>query len=281
VPTFYKLKIETNVEPYQNPARMKKQNNRPHEHFFLPHWIMFQDGYKKIERWKGYRDVNPNIPFQTNLDHQNGVDFLTQFVLPSIGSTSLRRRMTNTGVKNHEVGEIDNGDTLWHNKTKDKHTKELTSFDKMFTSMEFLSTRSLEILREAFLIQFISDEKVTFKGHPWAEKMLFELRKNHEEDGRVLNAIELLDYVLFAMRAFNGCKDVVILKHVYCNQVKKLDEYSRTIVGFDKWWTTDHSKTAHKFMRKYKDIPGPKGPNGENNIPNAYAYAIQKGYMSI
>ncbi len=248
------------------------------DHFFLDLWSLLQEGYRKIPRWGEYRKANPKLPLQTNLEHQNSLDWLFQSALPFVGSKQLCRRVLSTACKVHELGEVDNGDTLFHNKTPDKHLRELLSFEEIVSRMDFVNTFHKDMLREAFILQFVTDKKVTFEGHPWAERKLENARFEYFEEGQVFNALETLDYVLYAIHGYRVCGDVVILKHIYSNQVEILDQYSVTIPGFDVWWDKKMSSRAHRFMRKYADIPGPKDEGG---IPAAYAYAVEKGYMTI
>jgi len=251
---------------------------KPQDHFFLPLWKMFQEVYRNVPRWKGYRDANPNLQLQTNLEHQNSLNPLFMLALPTIGEEGLSRQMLFIACHVHELGEVENGDTLYHQKTEDKHLKELLSFDKILSSLEFLDEGRTEYYRIAYLLQHVTNDTVNFVGHPWAEKMLRTIRKDYFAEGQVFDALERLDYVLYALKAYQKCGDVVILKHVYCNQVKRLDGYAKTIKGFNKWWYKEISADAKRFMKKYADIPDPKDEGG---IPAAYAYAVEKGYMTL
>lgn len=253
--------------------------SKSQEHFFLPFWKMFQEDYRNVPRWKGYRDANPNLPLQTNLEHQNSLSTLFMYALPGICEKGLGRVMLMHACNLHELGEIENGDTLYHLKTEDKHLKELFSFDEILTkNMSFLVPGVLDICRYAYILQHVTNESVNFSGHPWAEEMLKRARKKNLGEGQVFDALERLDYILYALRGFQECGDVVILKHVYCNQAKRLDEYAKMIEGFDKWWTKKMSASVKRFMARYADIPSEKENGG---IPAAYAYALEKGYMTI
>ncbi len=252
---------------------------KPQDHFFLPVWKMLQDGYRNVPRWKGYRDVNPNLQLQTNLEHQNSLNMLFISALPVIGDSELSRSLLIQASLLHELGEVDNGDTLYHLKTEEKHLKELLSFDEILIKcLSFLEPKLIDAYRRPYILQHVVNGSVNFSGHPWAEEMLISAREKYLSEGQVFDALERLDYVFYALRCFQGCKDVVILKHVYCNQVKRLDGYAKTIQGFNKWWTKDMSAAAKQFMVRYADIPSQEEEGG---IPAAYAYAVKKGYMSI
>lgn len=250
------------------------------DHFFLTLWKMLQDGYGNVPRWKGYRDANPNLPLQTNSEHQNSLNMLFLSALPVIGEGDLNRSMLRMTSLLHELGKVDNGDTLYHEKTEDKHLNELLSFDVIIKKhLSFLGELGLlNQLRYAYILQHVTNESVAFAGHPWAEEMLKRARINNLAEGQVFDALERLDYVLYAIRCFQDCKDIVILKHVYCNQVKRLDVYAKTIRGFSKWWSKDRSAAAKQFMVRYADIPQPEAGG---SIPAAYAYAVKKGYITI
>ncbi|MEZ4102984.1 MAG: hypothetical protein R3B55_00170 [Candidatus Paceibacterota bacterium] len=249
------------------------------DHFFLPFWNIFQEGYRNVPRWKGYCDVNPNLPLQTNLEHQNSLNMVFASALPFLGEPELNRSLLIQASLLHELGEVDNGDTLYHLKTEEKHLRELLSFDRIITKhFSFFEPWSVKSCRRAYILQHVVNEGLTFSGHSWAEDMLRNTRKVYLAEGQVFDALERLDYVLYALKAYQKCGDVVILKHVYCNQVKRLDGYAKTIKGFNKFWTKEVSAAAKQFMRRYADIPSEREAGG---IPAAYAHAVKKGYMTL
>jgi hypothetical protein len=188
---------------------------------------------------------------------------------------SLDHQLVMDAIKVHEDGEaLLKRDVLLHNKTLSGHVDEYMAFKGMLVGNPDYITR----MRKAFLLQFVLDEGFEIPGDHNANFLLKKLRKDNQHEAMIFNLLERFDYYLYAVRAYDKVGDVVILVHVLRNNWRFLDSYSRLIPGIANIWTGELHKTVLEFLQEYKDIPGPKDEGG---IPAAYAYAVEKGYMTI
>lgn len=241
---------------------------------FLNSWQTLQIGYEKIVRWKDYLKENPNLRRQTNLEHIVSVSFLFDYFL-NFGSLAqfFDRELVRLAIQVHEIGEIDHGDTLYHNKKKDGHIAELKSFLSFLDSMPELGTVNRKRFIESFLLQFATDSSIDFIlfGLDTNIQDIFEdLKDSRGFEAKVFNALERYDYFLYAFESFQVCKDVVILTHVLRNQKHHLDRYVDEISQFNKFWTPEIQDFSVEFLKIHKSIPGPKDDGG---IPAAYRFA--------
>ncbi len=246
-------------------------------HPIMENWKTLQDGHEAVVRWGGYVECNPNLPKQTNLHHMVSVKRLFYYFLGHLKTFfATDYQLVMDAIEVHEDGEASKRqDVLYHNKTSIGHLEEFEAFRKMLVGDEVYTKR----MERAFLLQFVLDKDFILEGKDRACKVLKKLRNENQHEATLFNLLERFDYYLYAVRAYQEFGDVVILVHVLRNQSPYLDTYSRLIPGIsDMLWTLELESSTIEFLQKYKDIPGPKDEGG---IPAAYAYAVEKGYMTI
>jgi len=173
----------------------------------------------------------------------------------------------------HDDGEaLLQSDVLYHNKSSDRDVEEYLAFRGFVAHLP----NKYDLL-QSFLLQFITGDIEPFFFDKETQSLISEVKVLYEEDGIVFNFLEKLDYVHFALWAYQVAHDPVILIHVLRNQVPKLDGYAGEFPMMrTQAWTSKMSDWAHEFMERYKDLPGPKGEGG---LPAAYEAAYQAGYM--
>ncbi len=256
---------------------------------FLDFWSSLQVGYSQIVRWKGYVEANPMLRAQTNSEHVASVLLLFEYFLnfeclnhrlvqDVDGHNNQRRQdeIIKMAINLHEIGEIKNDDTLYHDKSNDKHIAEIKSFILFFDSMPELGVNR-RLLIKAFLLQFTTSDSIDFSVLGSEIQNTFESVKSELSfEGKIFNALERFDYFLYAFESYQNHKDVVILKHVLVNQKHHLDQYVKEIEGLEKLWTPEIQTFACDFLEDYSSIPGPKEEGG---ISRAYAFARQQGWM--
>lgn len=242
-------------------------------------WDKLQKEHPLIPRWKDYIECNPGLTRQTNIEHVFSVERLFHECLPFLEHhRTINRELLLLAIHVHEDGEaLLQGDVLWHNKDPKRDLLEFKAFKASIQNRDEWASRR-DDLETAFLLQFITGDIQIFEDDSEDTRdAIRAVQLVHHFEGRVFNALEKMDYYIYAKRGYDESGDVVILTHVLRNHTKPLDEYANTIRGFKEHvWTEAHSEAAKEFMERYADIPGPKDPGG---IPAAYEWAYQKGYM--
>lgn len=242
---------------------------------FHSHWNLIQHKYAEHVRWAEYREQNPNLPRQTNLEHSLSVQrlFALACSLLRASGRNLDFSLLMLAIQLHEDGEMFEGDTLWHDKTNDSHERELSAFIE--SVLPNIPEPLHELWRRAFLLQYAHDVTIYF-SHQESCQDLKILRTTCAVEARIFDFLERLDYLLYAETAMREYGDVVLYVHVLRNQLSHFKQHLTEFPWFLKLLPESDMVEYEEFLKDYTDIPGPKDEGG---IPAAYEYAKEQAYL--
>lgn len=242
---------------------------------FHSHWDLIQRKYPERVRWAEYREQNPHLPRQTNLEHSLSVQrlFALACSLLHASGRNLDFSLLMLAIQLHEDGEMFVGDTLYHEKTNDSHERELSAFLELV--LPDIPEALHELWRRAFLLQYAHDAGISFE-HQQSQQDLEMLRDRYATEARIFDFLERLDYLLYAETAMGKCGDVVLYTHVLRNQLPHFKRHLAEFPWFETLLPESSLVEYDKFLDLHADIPGPKDKGG---IVAAYIHAITKPYL--
>lgn len=199
-------------------------------------WLSGQTMMPEVVRWKAWHEKQ-GTRRQDDLQHSyslvvftlNFIDRLNLHLYLKIDPLLLIRAVTF-----HDHGEAElKRDVLLNDKNDDEDLREYLAFVARFRNIyEF------ERYHRAFLLQFVPKRPANFP--PEAQAIMAQLAEDHPCDVAAFQAIENLDYLLYAIeqRVTLGNRDC--LAQVFKNAKPKLDLLARELPGLRaEFWTPE------------------------------------------
>jgi len=211
----------------------------------------------KVTRWGRYVDADDRLRRQTNLQHCFSVVLLATIVLPRLRSHidlidgKLDESLVLRAFILHEEGEALLGrDVIWQDKAHIKDLEEYTAFIEQYKA---LSPFDLKKCQEAFLLQFARKNPECFPVE--ARCIMRRLFKKSYFEALAFEAIETVDYLLYALECHDDHTDEVVLAHVLRNQIPRLDEFAVLLPGFKvEVWTKKLRKYCREKLKQFSHV---------------------------
>ena len=216
-------------------------------------WKSGQVGLPKVRRWSKYVDdaKHGGARLQNSLEHSYCIVILGGIVCAKLRRYSvIDERLVMLALHVHDHGEGEIGmDTLYVDKSIEGDLQEYTAFRKRYDQLEPYIFRDFH---RAFLLQFALKNTDPFP--PDARELMGELANIHRLEALAFQAIEYLDYLVFALEQFEERGNRKILVQVLRNTVPHLDRLAEDLVGFRaEIWTPVMREWCAGWLMEYQD----------------------------
>ncbi len=212
----------------------------------LPLWKGGQTEMAKVIRWSKYVKANPSLRRQSTVEHSWSISFLGYAVISMIKphlKFAIDGELLMGAITVHDMAEGMLGrDVLYLEKTEEKDRDEYLAFMEQTKALPRAMRESLE---EAFLLQFALKRPKCFPAA--AQAVMERLAAEKTIEASLFDAIERLDYLMYALECYRHHKDKVVIDAVFSNQLAKLDQHALYTPGFSYVWKPED-------QRRFRDL---------------------------
>lgn len=205
--------------------------------FLLRIWTNVQVLMTKVVRWGPFVEYQ-NTRHQDNLQHTHGlVEFCFTFVELLRPYVALNGHLLAAACHVHDYGEaVLKQDTLYNLKNDTQDFREYQGFLKHYTGHP-----CFDFWHWAYLLQYCRKRPPTFP--PDAQIIMLELAASRPMEAIAFDALERLDYLLYALEQRYAAGNRDILAHVIKNQTQKLDTLAGELPGLREVFWTDEFRS--------------------------------------
>ena len=153
----------------------------------------------------------------------------------------------------HDEGEdILNRDIAFTVKNNGHDLAEYNAFRTRYICLEKSMNGTFENLHRAFLLQFCLNIPENFSSS--TKQLMTQLAKNHNQEARIFNALEHIDYILFALEQYICRGHIKILYEVVKKSMPILDDHAKHLPTLKKYlWTEEVQQNFTDFLKKHRD----------------------------
>lgn len=214
-------------------------------------WHSGQVGLPGVVRWSKYLTAEgASVRRQDSLQHSYSIAVLGMIICYRLyHCVVLDEMLIHRALLIHDHGEGELGyDTLYINKAESGDLAEYHAFVGRYS---MLPPALFHEFRRAFLLQFALKCPASFPEE--AREAMMELAQRNRADCLVFDAIERLDYVLYAWEQQIVLGNDQILVQVLRNQVPHLDRLTQELPGFgQEVWTPDLRAYFQQFLTAHE-----------------------------
>lgn len=212
-------------------------------------WKSGQVLLPEVIRWSKYVNAEDSkVRKQNSLQHSHSISvFATIFLTKTRSYLILDEELVKDAVHNHDHGEGElKFDTLYIDKTEQGDLDEYLAFAKRFSNLE--DQDLFFEFQRPFLLQFALKNPEIFPED--ARKIMSELAFYREKECKAFDAIERLDYLLFAFEQYNEVGDEVILVQTLRGQIPHLNNLADNggIALDQTFWTPEFRAWCENFV---------------------------------
>ncbi len=197
-------------------------------------WLTTQTILTDVYRWSRYN--RSPIRLQNDLQHSYSVTILAKVMMEMISPyhPGLDKELILSAFLVHDHGEGElKRDICYGDKADHEDVKEYLAFR---TRYEQLDTNVFSSLERAYLLQHCLKDRSDFPEQ--AATVMSELKKYKYFEALTFGAIEIWDYLLYAMEQDREGRDPVILHQVTGNHIQQLETLAEKLPGFrETIWT--------------------------------------------
>ncbi|MBU1032455.1 hypothetical protein KJ937_00800 [Patescibacteria group bacterium] len=234
-----------------------------------------EKGLDKVQRWTNFQKSSGSRS-QTTLAHSVSIQLAAIAVITAEqrhNPEPFDAGFVHQALALHDLGELCRAeigfDVVHLQKTTGSDLKEVETARNLFLSLPSPLRDQCMFL---FLSQFASKEKM-LDGQE--KDMMDQLRAEKSLECLIFNAIERVDYILYAYSEYLLHGNVRIMIHVLRNQHAKLKALAEQLPGFAKEiYKPDMIAWADKLLAEYEDVE-------ENEIPNRKEGAMRKAQTDL
>jgi hypothetical protein len=220
---------------------------------YIDVWKSAQIGLPEVTRWSKYLsdEANGGVREQNSLQHSHSITrFGDIFMIMLKPFVVLDETLLGRALSIHDEGEgVIKQDTLYIDKTESGDLQEYEGFVSVYSH---LPTQVYEELQRAFLLQFAMKNPISFPVD--AREVMAQLSFYHASECYAFEAIERLDYVMYAMEQFIERGNAKILVQVLRGQIPHLDRLAAEAnIGIEEvFWTDVQSTQFKQFLEIYE-----------------------------
>lgn len=191
---------------------------------------------QKVWRWEKYK----NIRRQNDLQHSYSITILAKIVIEKLDKYfsafffDKDLILTSFLVHDHGEGELKR-DIQYGKKVKTDDLDEYLIFVERYKQLDknvFLS------FHYAYLLQYCIEGRNNFPDE--AQKIMSCLKESRYLEALIFEAVEIFEYILFALEQDKKGKNKEILKEVSKNQLPRMERLLNELPGFkEEIWTDE------------------------------------------
>lgn len=208
-------------------------------------WLTSQTILQGVFRWGKYESTG--IRPQDDLQHSYSVAILASIFVLKISpyNPGLDQNLILTAFLLHDHGEGElRRDVCWDFKKASDDVKEYLAFSKRYRQ---LGKKTFVILERAYLLQYALKERPDFPRK--AQMVLKDLAKNNYREALIFSAIEIWDYLLYALEQNQTKPDPDILIGVVKNQLPRMNALAEKLPGLKQTiWTEEIVEAFQKVL---------------------------------
>ena len=228
-------------------------------------WLQLQTLLPIIQRWKNYRENDPEIMYQDGLMHTLSQlwtyleihDSLTQKGEAENIDLSLMIK----ALLLHDVGEpLRKFEKLYYDKSWEDDVAEYNLFVEFIDNLGFELDTKKQLVK-AFLLQFCLCSK-TLEQNPdlhhfpeEAQTVIQNLIRFHYKEAIVFMFTENIDYWRYTVSMYRITGHMNAFKSVCVSNVEPLDMLVKKLPALSKTWTPEMSALAKQFRTDHPDVP--------------------------
>lgn len=209
-------------------------------------WLTTQVIFQDVYRWGRFKHIG--IRPQDDLQHSYSVTVLAMIFLekinPYLPHIDKKLILQSFLVHDHGEGELKR-DYCVGEKLPIHDIEEYVAFCKRYSQLGQPVFSSLE---KAYLLQHIGLKDVSlFPKH--AQDILGLLKEYKYYEGLCFRAIEVWDYLLYALEQNRNNPELIILPEVAKNQIPVMDALAKELPGFkEEIWTDEIAALFNKIL---------------------------------
>lgn len=208
-------------------------------------WLTTQIIFQGVYRWDKYKETG--IRPQDDLQHSYSGAILAKIFMLKIDSYNLNLNkdlvMTAFLIHDHGEGELKR-DVCWDFKEASDDVKEYYAFTKRYSQ---LGEEIFAALERAYLLQYALKERPDFPQR--AQVILSDLAKNNYYEALTFSAIEIWDYLLYALEQNQVKPNPIILFEVTRNQLPRMNALAEKLPGLkQEIWTEEIVVAFQKIL---------------------------------
>lgn len=211
-------------------------------------WFTAQTVFEGVYRWGRFEQIG--MRSQDDLQHSYSVTVLAMIFLEKISPyhTELDQKLVLQSFLVHDHGEGELKRDFCINVKKPIHdVEEYIAFCKRYSQLESSVFSALE---KAYLLQHagLKDNSIFPEN---TQNILNYLLQNKYYESLCFKAIEVWDYLLYALEQNRNIPDLIILPEVARNQIPVMDYLAQKLPGFkEEIWTPEISHLFHEVKLK-------------------------------
>ncbi|MFZ5365501.1 MAG: hypothetical protein ACOZBH_04910 [Patescibacteria group bacterium] len=220
-------------------------------------WTSAQVKLPKVMRWKKYFDHFGDIRRQDCLQHSYAIGFIADAAILMLAPfIRLDSHLLLTAFQVHDIGEGELGRDVvlsLKNKYADDDLNEYLAFIERYRS---LPTAVFDHYNRAFLLQYCL-ELDKHQGFPIeAQCVMAELAETKRYEALAFHAIEIWDYLLYALEQYQTVENGYILHIVISGHFDQYEKLCLELPGFEHvFWTADVRAWCLRFLREHPPCP--------------------------
>lgn len=191
---------------------------------------------QKVWRWKSYKEVRR----QNDLQHSYSITILAKIVIEKLNKYFVGFHfdkdiiITAFLVHDHGEGELKR-DIQYGKKMAGDDLDEYYSFVERYRR---LSEEVYNSFHYAYLLQYCIEGREEFPAE--AREIMVWLKEKRYPEALIFEAVEVFEYILFALEQDKKGNNKQILRDVCKNQLTRMERLSRDLPGFkEEIWTEE------------------------------------------
>lgn len=209
-------------------------------------WLTTQTIFHGVYRWGKYKETG--IRLQDDLQHSYSGSILAKIFMLKIDSYNpgLDKDLVVTAFLIHDHGEGElKRDICWDFKESSDDIDEYYAFTKRYNQ---LGEEIFAVLERAYLLQYALKERLDFPQR--SQVILRDLAKNNYYEALAFSAIEIWDYLLYALEQNQTRANPIILFDVLKNQLPRMNALAEKLPGLKQEIWTEEIINAFQEMIK-------------------------------
>jgi len=211
----------------------------------FPIWFSAQTNLGAVFRWQNHPQVSQGRK-QSTLAHTVSLAFLGTIALPILQSHNqdLESDLLLASLVIHDFSEgVLNRDILASHKREEDDLQEYLSFREFFRHC----AESWTFCEKAFLLQFVRKPHRCFPNN--IQEKIKKIALSNELEAMMFEAIERLDYILYAREHCETSGDNRLLHEVMTRHGPILGQLRSKIRGFEKIWTPQFEHECSQLVQ--------------------------------
>ncbi len=226
---------------------------------------------EKVRRWTNYQ-TSSGSRSQTTLAHTASIQLVAQVVLEAErrhGIHEIDAAMVLGALAVHDIGEVVcaeiGHDVVYDQKTAASDAEELVAFNKL---IETFPAHLRDMFLDHFLLQFV-DKNTNFDEK--SRERIERLSTENRTEAAIFEAVERMDYLLYALHEYNTKGNLRILVHTLRRSHEKLRALSEILPGFATIYDSEVTLWAERHLENYKGVTEEmipdRGPDLQKTTP--------------